>query len=175
MSVVGRGDLATHITDREGFTFFCTGASNREPITDRQKHEELNRIWRMKDTTDVFVYFSTLQVYTDDSELGSRKEYVLHKRDMENLVKRSFDNYCIVRIGNITFGNNPSTIINYFKNCIADKVDFPIEDTYRYLVDADELNHHLGRIPKTGKHEYNITGKRVTVEKIVELIVGGKL
>jgi len=167
--VIGRGDLATAITDREGFTFFCAGLSNREPISDRQKHNEMNRIWRMSGDTNMFVYFSSLSVYYADNE------YTRHKLDMENLVKRTFDNHCIFRIGNIVWGSNPNTILNNFRHRIANNEPIEIQDAYRYLIDKDELKHWVGMIPSKGKHEMNCTGKRLKVERIVELIKEGKL
>lgn len=167
--IIGRGDLATAITDREGFTFFCAGASNREPLTDRQRHSELNHIWKLNATPGMFVYVSTLSVYYSDSE------YTEHKRDMENLVKRSFDNYCILRIGNITWGDNPNTLINFLKGKIQNNEPPEVQDTHRYLIDKDELNHWVGLIPLSGKHEMNVPGKRLKVERIVELIKEGKI
>lgn len=161
--IIGRGDVASVIKDREGFTFFCTGVSNREPITDRQKQQELNRIWRSS-RDGMFVYISTLSVYYSDSE------YTQHKRDMENLVRRTFDNFCIIRIGNITWGTNPNTLCNFLKSQIHNGETLDVQDTHRYLLDPEELNHWIGLIPSTGKHEMNVTGKRLKVERIVELI-----
>lgn len=168
MGIVGRGDIASVITDREGFTFFCSGVSNREPITDRLKQRELNAIWRTERNT-MFVYISTLSVYY------SKSEYTLHKIDMENLVRRTFDNYCIIRIGNITWGSNPNTIINYIRHKLQSGETFEVQDTYRYILDKDDFTHWLSMIPNEGKHEMNITGKRVKVQKIVELLQQGIL
>jgi len=169
MTVIGRGDIATSITDREGFTFFCAGVSNREPLTDRARQNEMSRIWRMNGTSDMFVYISTLSVYYSDSD------YTNHKRDMERLVSRTFDNYCILRIGNIVWGDNPHTLLNHFRSKIVAGEPLDIQDTYRYLIDKEELNHWVEMIPEKGKHELNITGKRLKVERIVELIKEGKL
>ena len=170
MSIVGRGTIASAINDREGFTFFCAGLSNREPISDRQKQNELNRIWRMNETKRMFVYISSLSVYYADSE------YANHKRNMEKLVTRTFDNYCILRIGNVTFEDtNPNTLINYLKNAINKNEPFEVQDTYRYLVGKEELNHWVGLIPEHGKHEMNITGRMMKVEQIVKEITDGRL
>lgn len=163
MPVIGRGDIASPLTDKTGYTYFCCGPSNRTPITDRARHDELYKIWNAP-RQDMFVYVSTLSIYYSDSE------YTKHKIAMEGLVKRLFDNYCILRIGNITWGSNENTLINYFKAKI--KADEPIEvqDTYRYLVSKEELNHWVGLIPPTGKYEMNVTGTRNKVAEIVEMI-----
>lgn len=167
--VIGRGDISQAITDREGFTFFCAGVSNREPLTDRARQNELNRIWRMNGTKSMFVYISSLSVYYSNSE------YTKHKCDMENLVRRTFDNYCIIRIGNILWGDNPNTIINFLRNKIRNNEPIEIQDVYRYVIDKDELNHWVGLIPSTGKHEMNLTGRMLKVQRIVELIKEGKI
>lgn len=168
--IVGRGVVAKTIKDREGFTFFCAGLSNREPITDRQKHNELNRIWRSS-RDGMFVYISTISIYYADNE------YVRHKLDMENLVKRSFDNYCIVRIGNLIskHDDNPNTLLNKFRSQIENNEPLTVYDTYRYLIDADELNHWIEKIPPIGMHEMNITGRRMKVADIVTEIKNGRL
>lgn len=170
--IIGRGDIAGKIKDREGFTFFCSGVSNREPITDRQRQNEMNRIWRTpKDT--MFVYISSLAIFR--REPGNRKEYIEHKIDMENLVKRSFDNYCIVRIGNITWGTNGNTIINSFKEKLKNNEPIELEKTYRYLVDEFTFNHWIEQIPDKGKYEWHIPGRMVTPEQIIYEIKEGKL
>lgn len=166
--IVGRGDIASALTDKPNYTYFCTGPSNRVPITDRARHDELYKIWNSP-REGMFVYVSTLSIYYSDSE------YTQHKRRMEDLVKRTFDNHCIIRIGNITWGSNPSTLVNYFKAKIAADEPIEVQDTYRYLVSKEELNHWVNLIPEKGKHEMNVTGTRHKVSEIVEMIKEGKL
>jgi len=161
--IYGRGDISKAITDKEGFTFFCCGASNRIPITDREREREMFRIWSTpKDS--MFVYISTLSIYYSDSP------YTKHKINMENLVRARFENYCIFRIGNITWGDNPNTLINFLTDKIKNNLPFEIQDTYRYLIEKDEFQHWINLIPSKGKHEMNCTGKRMKVEQIVERI-----
>ena len=159
--ILGRGDIATAIQDREGFTFYANGCSNRLPLTEDSIIEEKNQIDLLGEDENVgmFVYISTLSIYY------SQSEYTKHKIEVEDLVRSGFDNYCIFRIGNITWGDNPNTLINYLRSNQTD-----IQDTYRYLIDKDELNHWIGLIPQTGKHEMNVPGKRKSVQDIAKLI-----
>lgn len=168
MAIVGRGDISRAITDREGFIFFCAGCSNREPITLCNKQKEMRQILDSP-RDQMFVYISTLSIYY------SYSEYTRHKLHMEDVVKRNFNDYCIFRIGNITFGDNPNTLLNYFRNAIREDKPIKIENTYRYLIAEDELNHWTGLIPRWGKHEMNCTGSRFKVSDIVQLIKNGEL
>lgn len=161
--IIGRGDIAKAITDREGYIFFCRGNSRRTPLSQSIEDTEHRQIYRAsKDYSqkNMFVYISTLSIYYSDSE------YTKHKLRMEKKVKRWFRNYCILRIGNITWGDNPNTLINYLKK----NPNAEIQDTYRYLIDQYELNHWLGMIPRTGKHEMNVTGERMKVQVIANKI-----
>jgi hypothetical protein len=77
---------------------------------------------------------------------------------MESIVK-TFDTYTIIRLGNITWGNNPNTFLNFFKN----NPNTPVFDEYRYMVEQDEFEYWLNKIPKWSC-EINIVGKRLKVK-----------
>ncbi len=156
--ILGRGDIAKAIKDREGFTFYCNGVSNRTPFNEHQRLKESNELWRIFNVgfNGMFVYISSLSIYYSDSE------YTMHKIFMESFVKSNFNNYCILRIGNITWGDNPNTLINHLK-----KDTSRIEDTFRYLIFKEEFNHWVGLIPKMGKHEMNVTGEMISIKEIV--------
>jgi nucleoside-diphosphate-sugar epimerase len=161
--IVGRGDIASAVEDRDGFTFFCSGVSNRLPLTPEACRKEMIDVWCC-DKRKMLVYISTLSVYYSDSE------YTRHKLNMEYYIRNWFANYAIVRIGNITWGNNPNTLINHLR-----KDQSRIDDTYRYLIDKDEFCHWLKMIPANGKHEMNITGRMMKVNDIVNEINQGKI
>lgn len=168
MAIIGRGDIATAIKDKEGFTYYCNGVSNRYPLTDTTAANEIIEVSK-QDKNDMFVYISTLSVYY------SASAYTLHKVMVEELIRKNFNNYCIIRIGNITWGDNPNTLINFLGQKINKKEKIKTHDTWRYLVDREEFQHWVGMIPRFGKHEMNITGKRYKVKKIVEMIKSGKI
>lgn len=162
--VIGRGDIGKVIEDREGFIFYCNGISNRYPITEELKEKEEDEILTHARTLKMFVYISTLSIYY------AANKYTEHKKRMEHLIETNFRNFCIFRIGNITWGTNPNTLINHLK-----KDSTFVADTYRYLLDKEELNHWIGLIPQGGKEYMNVTGKRLKVKEIVESIKQGKL
>ena len=98
-----------------------------------------------------------------------------YKKLIESFIKEHCDNYCILRIGNITWGDNPNTIINFLSHKIKNNLPYEVKDEYRYLIDQHELNHWINLIPYSGKHEMNITGRRVKVKDIVEMIKNGSI
>src|SRR3989344_6049946 len=91
-----------------------------------------------------------------------------HKIEMEKMVKNNFKYYTIIRLGNITWGKNPHTLINFIRNKLKNKEKIKIQPVYRYLVDKDEFLHWISLIP-TWNCEMNITGKRLLVKDIVKI------
>jgi len=98
--------------DRSDRTYFASGVSNSQETRESEYKRERDLL--VKHTLDNrhLVYFSSLCVFYQDTR------YASHKREMEIMIRNGFVNYTIVRLGNITWGNNPHTIINYFKSKI---------------------------------------------------------
>jgi hypothetical protein len=103
------------------------------------------------------VYFSSLAVMWSDTR------YFQHKQYMEALVRENFLNWTIVRLGNIDFGENPNTLINYLRAHPNAK----IKDEWRYICGKDELLHWIERIP-TWNCELNVPGQRMKVIDVKE-------
>jgi hypothetical protein len=160
--VVGHGDIASVLTDKEGFTFFAKGVSNSLTINpaDFMREKRQFDLASNMHPNNRFVYFSTLSIY------DTVTPYTLHKREMEGLVK-SLDKYCIIRIGNITWGKNPHTIINTFKRQIANNEPSRIEDRYKYLVSKTEFLYWIDLIPNFNT-EMSITGEKVSIQEIYQ-------
>lgn len=154
--VVGNGDIASVLIDREDITFFASGVSNSQEKEEKEFDRE-ERLLLMQDWRKKLVYFSTLSIYYKDTP------YTRHKRKMEQKVKDIFPKHCIIRLGNITWGSNPNTIINYFKR----NPDAKVEEGYRYLVDKEEFLHWMNLIPNFNT-EMNITGKLTPIKEIYE-------
>jgi hypothetical protein len=168
--IIGRGSIGSIIDDKEGYLFFANGISNRTSTTEESKNREKLQILEHLGTNDMFVYVSGLNVYyTPESE------YTKHKIDMEDLVKDNFKNYCIFRIGSITWGNNPNTIVNFIRKKIQNGEEMEIQDVYRYLHTKEELTHWFNMIPSKGKHEMNVTGRMIKVSDIVKEIIENKI
>lgn len=164
--IVGRGDIATILKDREGFTFFASGVSNSQETRESEyKREE--ELLLSQDKKNHLVYFGSLAIFY------SKTRYALHKRHMEDLVKLNFASYTIMRIGNITWGSNPNTLINFFKNKLKNNETFEIRDEFRYIIDQEEFLHWVEMIPEWNC-EMNIPGKRMKVTEIVDQYCKGK-
>ena len=160
MRVVGNGDigklLKAKIDPKKPVTFFASGVSNSQETRQKEFLRELNLL-KIQPQTDHLVYFSTLSVYYKDSP------YTRHKRQMEMAIQVFFPKYTIVRIGNITWGTNPNTLINYLK--AHPKAE--LRDEWRYIVDEDEFLYWIGMIPPWSC-ELNIPGKRMKVKEVYE-------
>ena len=86
---------------------------------------------------------------------------------MEGLVKKTFKHYTIVRIGNISWGSNPNTLINFLRNKIKNKQPYEVRSVYRYVVDKDEFLYWIKMIPDWND-TMNIMGRRLLVKDIVK-------
>lgn len=162
--VVGNGDIASVLkeVDREDFTFFASGVSNSSE-TGEEPFERERDLLIQQSRGKKLIYFSTLSIYYKSTR------YTTHKRNMERIIKLKFTNYCIVRLGTIKWGSNPTTIINYFKN----HPEAHVEEGYRYLIDKEEFLHWMRLIPPFNT-ELNITGKLTSIKEIYERSVHGK-
>ena len=155
--IIGDGDLASVLPESNGFLYFASGVSNSQCTDEKEYDKEIDLLLK-QDKHAHIVYFSTLAIYYSDTR------YVLHKWQMESLVKEYFPRYTIIRLGNITWGKNPNTLINYLKAHPKAK----IKDEYRYICDKDEFLHWINLIP-SWPDTMNITGKRLKVKEIKEL------
>jgi len=156
--IVGDGDIGTALNavDKPNRLFLASGVSNSQ-CTDESEYEREIKLLEDQNKDFRIVYFSTLALFYSDTR------YVQHKWQMESLIKEWFPKYNIVRLGNITWGTNPNTLINYLKA----HPDAEIRDEYRYIVDLDEFLHWVDLIPDWNC-EMNITGKRMKVRDIYE-------
>ncbi len=158
--IVGSGDIASVLTDREDRLYFASGVSNSKE-TRRTEYEREKKLLMAQDRYRHIVYFSSLSIFYSDSL------YAQHKRRMENLIKKTFKHYTIIRIGNIDWGINPNTIINYMRARFDAGEGLEIKDVYRYVVSKDEFLHWVELVPDWSC-EMNVTGRRLTVKQIFE-------
>lgn len=154
--IVGNGDIASVLTDREDRLYFVSGVSNSQE-TRRSEYEREKNLLLAQDKYRHIVYVSTLAVFYTDTL------YVQHKLRMERLIKKHFKHYTIIRIGNIDWGTNPNTLINYLRA----HPDAEIKDVYRYVVSKEEFLYWVNLIPEW-PCEMNIVGRRLKVKEIVD-------
>lgn len=158
--IIGNGDIASVLTDKEGFTFFASGVSNSKEDRESEYQREVQLLLNQDRATHL-VYFSSLSIFYTDTR------YTRHKLSQESLVKYAFPNYTIIRLGNITWGVNPNTLINHFRKQIEMDEPIEIQNVYRYVVSLDEFQHWMNLIPEWSC-EMNITGRMMKVEDIVK-------
>lgn len=163
--IIGNGDIASAIKDREDLIFFASGVSNSKETRLSEFNREQNLLFETLDKypDGHIVYFSTLAIFYSDNP------YVKHKKKMEVLV-RGFKKYTIIRLGNITWGTNPHTLINNLKLQKLRGKKLDIQDTYRYICDEIEFQYWLDMIPDFNC-EMNVPGRRMKVKEIVKEFV----
>lgn len=157
--IVGTGDIAKVIEDRESILFFASGVSNSQETRESEYRREIDLLLDQNIESHI-VYFSSLCIFYSDTR------YARHKREMEKLVK-TFKTWTIVRLGNITWGTNPHTIINNLRAKKERNEQIEIQDAYRYLCSLEEFHHWLRLIPEWSC-EMNLPGKRMKIQEIVD-------
>jgi len=167
--ILGHGDIATALreggVDRDDLLFFAAGVSNSRETRESEYKREIDLLLA-QDRKARLVYFSSLCVFYSDSR------YADHKFVVERRIMAKFSHYTILRMGNITWGNNPHTLINVLRERERLGLQQDIRDVYRYLVDKDEFLHWIRLIP-AWNCEMNITGRRMLVADIYrEFVIG---
>ena len=154
--IIGNGDIASVLPNKRGLLFFASGVSNsRETRESEYKREE--NLLKEQSSYKHLVYFSSLSIFY------ANNRYTKHKLNMEGYVKAWFNKYTIIRLGNITWGKNPHTLINYLRAHPKAK----IENVYRYIIDKEEFLHWINLIPDWDV-EMNLTGRMMKVKDIVK-------
>jgi hypothetical protein len=157
--IVGKGDIASVLVDKGNRTYFCSGVSNSRETRESEYQREKDLLLK-QDKYKRLVYFSSLCVFYNDNR------YTTHKKEMEQLVKENFKNYTIMRLGNIAWGTNPNTLLNFFRNKIKNNEPLEIWDVWRYVICKEEFLYWIEMIPDWNC-EMNIPGVRSKVIDIV--------
>jgi len=152
--IIGSGDIASVLKDRPGFIWFASGVSNSQEKREAEYGREIDLLLE-QDKSKHLVYFSSLSIFYAEGR------YQIHKRQMEEIIKSNWKKYTIVRLGNISFGVNPHTLINYLRA----HPEAEIRDEYRYVIDKEEFLHWMNLIPGWSC-EFNIPGRMLKVKQI---------
>ena len=160
--IVGRGDIASVLNDRDGAIFFVSGVSNSNETRESEFMREIELLDKQDKTKCIF-YFSSITV----DDMSKNSQYLQHKRRMELLVKSNFENYNIIRIGNITWGSNPNTFINYIKNKKSKGEVVEIKDEYKYIIDKEQLVLLTDNLPLIGQNTICVFGRMAKVAELV--------
>jgi len=160
--IVGRGDIASVLNDRDGAIFFVSGVSNSNETRESEFMREIELLDK-QDKTKCLFYLSSITL----DDMSKNSQYLQHKRKMELLIKSNFENYNIIRIGNITWGNNPNTFINYIKNKKNKGESVEIKDEYKYMIDKEQLVLLTDNLPLTGQNTICVFGRMAKVAELV--------
>lgn len=152
--IIGTGDIASALNNRDGFVFFAAGVSNSQCTDPKEFEREKSMLIdaRLGNNGKMIVYFSSISIYLADTP------YTRHKKNMQNLVREAFDNYTIIRLGNIDWGTNPNTFINFIRNKIKNEEQVEIRDEWKYMISKEQLLFVTDNLPYTGQHEISIFG-----------------
>ena len=159
--IVGHGDIA-RVLPKSDLLFFASGVSNSQEEREAEYTRERDLLLSQGDGRRL-VYFGSLCIFYSDSR------YAVHKLEMERLV-RTFPKWTILRLGNITWGNNPHTLINHLKLQHARGEELDIQNVYRYVCDKEEFLYWVNLIPDWNC-EMNVPGRRMKVKDIVSTYV----
>ena len=153
--IVGSGDIAKTLIemgiDRPNVTFFASGVSNSKE-TRWFEFEREHTLLEFNKFQNHIVYFSSM--------------YADHKKHMERALRSNTKSYTIIRLGNITWGNNPNTIINFFKAEYAAGRTPDLQDTYRHLVSREQFEYWIRQIRVGVNDIMNIPGELTHVNEI---------
>jgi nucleoside-diphosphate-sugar epimerase len=171
--IIGNGDIGTQLKTNlsipDDFLFFASGVSNSK-CTDRVEfNREIELLKKHIYTDRHLVYFSSYSVFYSNSDYAAHKWYV------EKLIESSRSNYTIARIGNIGWGKNPNTMLNYFKAAIKDNRHYVVYDESRVISFQKDFNKAISEIIITRPRECNIKGVRLSVTEIVRMIKNKEL
>jgi hypothetical protein len=160
--IVGRGDIASVLNDRDGAIFFVSGVSNSNETRESEFMREIELLDK-QDKTKCLFYLSSITL----DDMSKNSQYLQHKRKMELLIKSNFQNYNIIRIGNITWGSNPNTFINYIKNKIKNGEPVEIKDEYKYMIDKEQLVLLTDNLPLIGQNQISVFGRMAKVKELI--------
>jgi len=158
--IIGRGTIASVLPDREDLLFFASGVSNSSETNESEYDREINLLLD-QDKNAHLVYFSTLSLFYNSTR------YTQHKKYMEELIKKRFKRYTIMRLGSPTWGSNENHLVAYFRGKLKRGEPFQIWDTERYVLEKAEFLHWVNKIPKWNC-EMNVPGIRMNVQDIVK-------
>jgi dTDP-4-dehydrorhamnose reductase len=117
---------------------FASGVSNSQERNEEAFIREKKMLLSNRSTSAKIVYFSSCSIFDSGS---SENRYVMHKKEMEEIVASQFEKYLIVRLPLlISRAPNPYTFFNFIRKCIVDQDQIRVQkNAWRYLFDAEDL------------------------------------
>lgn len=141
--VIGNGMIANSFAsykDNEDIIIFASGVSNSKDTVEENFSREFQLLKQIiKDYPEkTLVYFSTCSIQDDD--LAS-SPYVIHKKKIEEYIKKNAPKYYLFRISNLAgVSNNPYTLLNYFIFNILRNHPLTVwKNAFRNIIGVDDM------------------------------------
>lgn len=163
--IIGHGDIASILKDREGAILFASGVSNSqcEDEAEYLREKKMIESFRLMKDSITFFYFSSISIYFNANR------YTKHKEEMETLIRSMYINHNIIRIGNIWGGSNPNTFLNYLSNRINNNEPVEIKDEWRYIITRHELQTVVQSLPlQNGGLSISVFGEAMKVDEALK-------
>jgi hypothetical protein len=160
--IVGSGSISKMLNDREGFIFFASGVSDSTCTSYVQFERERNLLSYILPTDSHLVYFSSIIVQMKQTA------YTEHKLRMEECVMNWFENYTIIRLGNIWEDTNPNTFLNYIKAKQEKGEQVEIRDELKFMISKQQLLFVTDNLPLKGKNTISIFGNIMSAKECVK-------
>lgn len=174
--VVGNGFIASAFSqfqDSEDVVIFASGVSNSRETRPEEFLRERKLLETYLTSDRLLVYFSTTSIF-DQSLQDSM--YILHKKDMEALIREKTQNHLIFRLPiMVGASSNKNTLINFLTESIEEGKEFKIHaNACRYLMSIDDIRNLLPAIISNSANWNNphnvFTTKCLPVPEIVKLL-----
>lgn len=119
------------------FASWVSNSQNKD-INEFKREKDLIIKSLKENTEKLFIYISSCSI---DDETMQNSMYVKHKVDMEKIIKKSWNDFLIIRTSNpIWFTTNTNTLLNFLHNKILSWEHFTIwKNAKRNLIDVDDL------------------------------------
>ena len=143
--IIGSGFIAKNfkkkiiLIKKYRIAIYASGVSNSKSTNKNNFLRERSKIisYKNKINSMIFIYISTCSIF-DPSRKNTA--YVKHKLNMENLVKKNFNKFVIVRFPEVVgFNNNKNNLINFFYQKIINNNKFILwVNSRRNIIDIND-------------------------------------
>ena len=141
--VTGNGMVAqafANYREDDRFVIFASGVSNSKTTSSPAYEREASLLSAtlQANRNKTIVYFSTCSLYDPDEK---NSPYILHKKEMEAVIRNSGLPYYLFRVSNLVgYSNNLNTILNFFMYHIQKKINFDLwMNATRNLLDIEDM------------------------------------
>jgi len=167
--IIGNGMIANKLLkiDNNDILFFASGVSDSSCKDFNEYNREIELLKTILNTKKKLVYFSSINEYITNNY------YLEHKLKIENIIKNSTKNFIILKLPQlIGDGGNNKNFIHFLYNNIKNDTSFTLYDTYRSLLDVDDMLNileYLIKIDYAGFFNINYIELK-SVKEFIEII-----